>query len=383
MYSESGGQVAEFKAILKKRKFQILLPAVFIFCLAMAVAVILPRKYIATGEIELRNVRLEGAGGLGATSTAQEVQNAKEHLTNHERCRRVLNELAWPEYENLLRSYGHQQPPVNEYIKRQRLALSVVVTEKPKQARASVFVIVKYTNTDPERASEFIATLVTRWAEELAARDEALIAAERDELQNQMEDAQRDYAEALREKNRIEREMGAIALVDNNVIQLGGRYDPVTEELTEVRKNLSGREAELAGKEAQFEELREKILVEPDKVVRDVVGGTSDQAGIRARLEAEIAALKAAQSGLKPAHSRYQSLQDQIEAKEAELVQLTQNPQTTILRQETVPNEQKKNWELAAQALEVEIRNGDEAHVQRDLAPVGQGKGGVQGELGQ
>ena len=58
MYASSSGQLAEFLAIAKKHKWKILLPAVFVFCLGVALAIIIPRKYHAEASFELRYVRM-------------------------------------------------------------------------------------------------------------------------------------------------------------------------------------------------------------------------------------------------------------------------------------------------------------------------------------
>ena len=53
MYASSSGQLDEFLQIVKKRKWQILIPAVFIFCLSVVVAIVIPQKYHAEAEFEL------------------------------------------------------------------------------------------------------------------------------------------------------------------------------------------------------------------------------------------------------------------------------------------------------------------------------------------
>ena len=51
---ESQGQLQEFLGILRKRSWQVILPAAFVIAIGVAFAVIVPKKYAVSTQLELR-----------------------------------------------------------------------------------------------------------------------------------------------------------------------------------------------------------------------------------------------------------------------------------------------------------------------------------------
>ena len=51
---EQPGQLQEFLQVLRKRRWQVLLPLSAVLTLGVCFAVIVPRKYIVTTQVELR-----------------------------------------------------------------------------------------------------------------------------------------------------------------------------------------------------------------------------------------------------------------------------------------------------------------------------------------
>ena len=62
---ETRGQLQDFLDVLRRRKWQVLLPALFVAALGAAFAVIVPKKYVVTTQVELRpiGVSVSQAGG--------------------------------------------------------------------------------------------------------------------------------------------------------------------------------------------------------------------------------------------------------------------------------------------------------------------------------
>src|SRR3954467_4264391 len=90
---ESQGQLQEFIGILKRRKWQVLLPAAIVLALSVAAAVIVPKKYVARTQIELRQV--------GVSISTKESSTAIFQLRAIERIQRILKERQNAEFLSL------------------------------------------------------------------------------------------------------------------------------------------------------------------------------------------------------------------------------------------------------------------------------------------
>ncbi len=356
MYADSSGQLEEFLQIAKKRKWQILLPAVFVFCLSIVVAIIIPQKYHAESEFELRHVRVEGDWQFkDSNSTSLEVANAETHLTSAVRVRAALDELEWDEYENIIREAGSRSDPkVSDYIKRQRKAIGIAIKIREKQMKASAFIEVKYKHVDPEKAVEFIYKIVEMWANELIQRDEALLIAERDELQNHLNRREQDYYDMLDEQARIQKELGVFSWAQG-AASLNPKEDPVISELTSVNIELNRLRSSLANKESQLEELTDKIALEDEFIMQPVKAQKTGAATTTSRLEAEVASLRGQQVGLTSLNSTWKRLQMEIDAKQTDLERAERAPEATIQLEERVKNQKVVRWKDEKEQLEIDI----------------------------
>lgn len=358
MYSESTSQVDEVLQIVKKRKWQILVPAVFVFCLSVVVAIVIPQKYHAESEFELRHVRVEGDWQFKeSSSTSLEVMNADNHLTNHERVREVLEKLQWAEYENLKTEGTPQEAAANvgEYIKRQRKSIGVDKDIRERERKASAFVKVFYKHVDPEKAKEFLRTLVEMWANDLVARDEALLTAERDELQNHARRRERELNELLDEKGRLEQDLAVYSWADDNKPQITAKEDPYVQELTQVKIELNRRRTLLVARQTELDGLKERERSEPPQVNQQVKTQNTAATQNATRLQSEISSLRSQQVGLTALNKTWQRLQMEIEAKEEELELAQRAPTERILTEERVPNPVLGPLRERIEKLELEI----------------------------
>ena len=97
------GQLQEFLRVLKRRRWQIVLPALFVFTLGCAFAVIVPKKFVVRTRIEIRESRTEGDYLLRnprETATAREIQNAELHIKHYNRILTIVEEQGkhWTEF---------------------------------------------------------------------------------------------------------------------------------------------------------------------------------------------------------------------------------------------------------------------------------------------
>jgi uncharacterized protein involved in exopolysaccharide biosynthesis len=81
---ESRGQLSEFLEVLRRRRWQVLLPALFVLAFGTAFAVIVPKKYLVHTQVELRPVSVSVSSKDGANATFQ--------IRARERIRKVVGD---------------------------------------------------------------------------------------------------------------------------------------------------------------------------------------------------------------------------------------------------------------------------------------------------
>ena len=87
---EQQGQLQEFLAVLSRRKWQILLPTLVCASLGAFLAVIVPKKYVTSTQVELRPVSVAQA--------SKEPGNAPFQIKAMERVKKVVTDLQNREY---------------------------------------------------------------------------------------------------------------------------------------------------------------------------------------------------------------------------------------------------------------------------------------------
>ena len=99
---EQPGQLQEFLQVLRKRRWQVLLPLSAVLTLGVCFAVIVPRKYIVTTQVELReNLFDSGDRQKVAVSTSlREAENAPYQIKALARIKSVVGQLnGWTDYK--------------------------------------------------------------------------------------------------------------------------------------------------------------------------------------------------------------------------------------------------------------------------------------------
>ena len=351
MYAENTGQVEEFITILKKRKWQIALPAVFILALSMVLALIIPGKYLIESKLELRrqSIMVDKANKeQRQTTVTAEAANAAEHLKSYELVRNVISELAWDEYANL-------RDPVlkKEYIRNQVKAINAVTPAESKLNK-SLFVTLSYTHVDPQKGVRFIEELVRSWIKNLTLRDLRGIRQQRDDEQNIVESLKKKYQDAAQRVAGLEKDM-KISTSSRPDLPSGRSPDRYEQALADVLIQIQSVESDLAGKEAELDEITENLRTMDDTVARTVSGRPSDRAAIAAGYQEDIDDLRAQLVGLTSQHSKYKRLQKQIEAIEVKIVEVANSTETVLTTTEAVPNDEKFAHEKRKATLELAL----------------------------
>ena len=299
------GQIQEFLAIFKKRRWQVILPALFVLGLGSVFAVIVPKKFVVETQVEL----LEPSAQFGdpeEAATLREISNAEFHIKNARRVREVIESEVWPEYVRL------NDDDRFELISSVSSNISVNVRDKKRKEGGSVFVDIKYSDVDGRRGEKFLTALTKRWIDDVIQRDHNQMKAEREEYQNQASEAQQHYVDVLQQFTDLVREMG-ISITQPTDLKSQREEDPLFTELTIARQNRDVVEADLEELRAKIEALRDDHEQMERQIPKAEVDEGVDAGSQILGLEGQITKLRATQEGKTTEHSAWKRAEAQIE----------------------------------------------------------------------
>lgn len=348
-------QLGDFLRLLRRRRWQIILPAAFVLTLGSAFAVVVPKKYVVETRIEIRETRVEGdyqRRNPGQTGPVKEVQNAEEHVKHYARIVDLVEKQGrlWPDFVD------GDPATRRKIVNGIRRDLTVDVLEKQRN-EGSTFVDISYRDVDVERAEVFLTALTERWVKDVHGRDLEEVENEREVLQEELKEARDAFNEAHSRWVTLARRMDVDPAQDPN--QSGkapGARDPVFELLNQSRNKLEQAEADLAGKRLEIDNLQARIDQEPELVPKDVGLGTETYAKEIAPIEAKILVLKTRQSKLTPAHSLWQQIEDEIALHMDEIERLKNELVPNPVREKLVELLEKAQDEKAQLEVEVSYR---------------------------
>jgi len=221
--------------VLRRRRWQIVMPAIYVLALGTVFAVLVPKKDVISTRVEL----LEGPGAetnssltqAGPSAVQREVDNIAIHLTNYTRISEVVREEQglWPEYMTA--------DAVDRKKLIERIQDDLKVDQLPKSRNmGSTFVDIEYRDVSGDRAVTFLKDLIEKWVDEVVQRDKHDLEEERQQFQDQTAEALRALQEARKKLTDLAREMG----VDPVILLAGGKdtspTDPIDESLQYVEE---------------------------------------------------------------------------------------------------------------------------------------------------
>jgi capsular polysaccharide biosynthesis protein len=294
---ETQGQLAEFLEILSRRRWQLLLPALFLFALGVSLAVFIPKKYLVATQIEVRVVSVSSSG--------KEAENAPNQIRAVERIRKVLETQRRPAYLAL----GPRER--TDFVKDVRDDLKVR-TEKAPGATSS-FVTIEYTHADVHLAMEFLKAVRDDWRKDVLDR-------ERNRAESDAARASEDV-DAL-EKEHVKEEQALSRLYKDNRISAtqpipGGKdqrnEDPDFEALQKAKDMLAQCEFDLVRAERVVANLEQRLAdTPPTQSEEQLLEGVNTSADIIA-IEKQILEQNAELARYRPTHTKYELILQEIE----------------------------------------------------------------------
>lgn len=335
---DSQDQLTEFLGVLSRRRWQIIVPALYVIVLGGVFAVFVPKKYVAEMQINLLEARVDDRDStnrsLEQTATQREIENAEYQVKAHDRVRRVIDELNWSDYLQL------DSDERGDYIERVRESIEVAVLPKQKD-EGSTFVDLSYADVDQQRAVSFLNRLSTLWVQEVYDRDTNNLRLEKETLQNLRDVARRELEKLEQRRAQLITE----AELSPTQLQSGGygnrEEDPLFKRMNERRGEIEDLTIEISELNASIDALQETYDDLPafEIPAASLQGAFSEQI---LQKELQMAGLVERQDRYLPAHTEWRKIQDQILQLEADVDQLRDQARDTVIESEPIPNPQRK-----------------------------------------
>lgn len=300
---QGSNQIQDFLDIVRRRAWQIVLPALVGLALGNAVATLVPRRYSTSTQLELRETSLPSAGeGMVAQTLMKDVESAAIHIKAVDRVRRVIEKLEWQDFTSLT------TPLQQDYLRDVLLRIKV----KPTVARrgGSSFITIGYSDTDPERAEQFVNKLRDAYTSEVVERFRNDQRAIRDTLQNQAALAQESYLDKEKQASELRRKHGLSNTQEGR--GKGVAEDPIFTQLSTAREELTNTILRLETESVRLTTLEQQYAEAPREVPQETTGSALGVEHELAQIEAEIRKWEDEKIGLRPAHSNYRRAEDEI-----------------------------------------------------------------------
>lgn len=355
---ESSGQIQDFLNVLRQRRWQIVLPALFVLTLGVAFAIIVPKKYLVVTRIELRE------SPLGEESAPErEKFGAEYHVKHYQRVRGVIEgqpEL-WPEYFELPSTRR------SDFIAGVMDDIEVIPLEKTKD-RGSSFLDIAYTDTDPQRAERFLVELRDLWIEEVVARDLNAVGDELEVLRDELSLANKLWRKKKSEFNELAKQLGLDPTQPINA-KFENRGDSILRQLDVSKEKRSTVDIELAGLTSELAELQEQLRKEPPTVLTETDSSALFEERILAT-QSLILEKEAEQERYTRLNSRYRRLQDEIDDLRRRLAdaELLRDQAKAVSSVTPNPEYERLVKAISAQQVLIQSRVGVRASLDAEIA---------------
>lgn len=312
---ETQGQLSEFVEILKRRKWQIILPALLISAIGTAVAVIIPKKYEVSTQIELRETVLTSTeqGGVFVSKLVKEAHLAQIQLKSSVRVKDVVRELNWADYLVLERD-EFRRSEMDGYVDAIANDISVRVTEKRREDSLR-FVTIMYANTDVDRAVEFLKALRTNWIREVLERDKHQLKNERDTLQKERRKLETLVA-TLNEELTSKRKQYGLSPTQPVGGTQARKEDPLVVRIADKQLKLEEVQSEISRLEASIEKHTSRRDELPEMIAETTRSDGVSFVEEYARIEQELHTLSTRLERYRPLHPKYARIQKDMQALE-------------------------------------------------------------------
>lgn len=329
---EATGQLQEFLEILRKRKWQVLLPAAFILSVGTAFAVLVPKKYRVETQVELRATAVEDLEGQSSPlwSQVREAQNAALHIKAPNRVRRVIESRKWTDYLGL--GPAEQAKLVRDVVRNIE-----VTVPRPRSEGGSTFVTIEYLDVDPKRAVDFLEHLREDWTKNEVQRGQRAIEDQRRALQARSADLEKQVREKQTELTDFQSAYGLSPTQPVPGREATRSEDPQYAAYLEMLAEEQRLLRRSAGLAAEIEALGRQLAETEPQIWRTTLSGGVEHTQRIAELEFQLSELERRRSYYQQGTKRQQFTRD-IEQIQDRIERLREQERRAEERREPVEN---------------------------------------------
>lgn len=296
---ETRGQLQEFVEILGRRKWQVLLPFLFLATIGAAAAVLVPRKFLITTQVELRPVSVS-VSTKESTAAAYQVKSTS-------RVRKVIQDL-----KNTARGAEYlalSPEEQNEFVKDLQDDVKIALGKDSTRDGGANFVTITYADVDRDWGVMFLRALREDWIQDVLEIDRNKVQDEAKKLQEEGSKLDKQIEQEEKTLTELKRLNG----ISPTQPIPGGEglrgEDPVYARLQKNRDLKSGLELELVQIDAEIKALEDLYQDLPERLSKEELLEGDSNAGELAALELEYIAVQQQMKKYKQAHSKYLELQ--------------------------------------------------------------------------
>jgi len=351
---QGSNQLLDLLRALKRRRYQVIVPALLVSTLGIAFAVIVPKRYKVSTRIEISDrTRVETDARLRnpqEVAIRREASAAYDHLVNFARVRKVIEGdlAAWPEYRQ-----ARTEAERVQFIRERILTRNLMAGPSSKDSKGgTIFIDATIYDEDKTRAAKFLQSLTESWLEEMRESDRSTLIEDRLKLQEILDVQEKDL------KENEDRYYALIELLGQDPTAPSGdgrreeRGDWTFRSLEKSKTDLAEVELQLRTAEFELQQARERLEKEPPMISKPVSVAADDPATKIEKLEQEKEGLEDQLANLRPNNSTYRRLKPKLDEVVRELEELRALEPEASLRWEDEENPRRGEYETDVRAKE-------------------------------
>ena len=357
---ETRGQLQEFLDILRRRFWQVILPASFVLALGTAVAVIIPKKFLVRTQVELRPV--------GISVSSKEGGNAQFQVKAPERIKKVVQALKNEKYLAL--------PPEKQHEFLGNIQDNIRVTFAKGAEGNTSFVNIEFADVDGEWAKSFLIALRNDWTQDVLDRDRKKLDDEKDRLFTERQNLEKQVDQENEAITELKRKNNISATQPIPGGQGTRNEDPIYTRWQENQKQLDKITFDLSKLDKMIEVNQKRYDALPPNLSKQetIAGVTKDQE--LTQIDLDYLEQQNRLKEYRPEHSNYKKIQlkmadldDRREALQKLITKnevrtgSTPNPERTLLRKTIDKDTLDAEAMRASQAALQDAIHADDEHI--------------------
>ncbi|MSR63265.1 MAG: hypothetical protein EXS08_12555 [Planctomycetes bacterium] len=338
---QASNQLLDLLRALKRRRYQVLVPALLVSTVGIAFAVIVPKTYSVSTRIEITDrLRADSDSRLKNpqdVSVRREATSAFDHIVHFQRVKEVLegNYALWPEYV-ALRSEGERQQFIRERVLANLNAFPTI--KDSKGGSGTIFVDITYRDENKERAARFLSELSESWLREMLQSDRTTLTNNSEQLQELVDAQGKDLGELDFRYFQVMQLLGQDPSAPSGEGRRDDHGDWTFKMLEKARTDATEVEFQLETAQFDLQQAQANLLKTPDKLQKPVPIKAGAPAVELKQKQALLEALEEKLAGLTPLNSSYKKLKPKLDELAQEIEELARIEPETIERWEEEPN---------------------------------------------